>query len=297
MVFDVPRRYFRNLRGCIVAKPPCVIFTLCLACLAVALFCLGYYVNNHEVVDPEAEQDWNDFLTGLSNNQFCIDQDTEIGSGIGMTSLSNETQHRTGKYLSSSQNDVQHISIPLKIGITVTNKLHHLHGNITHLTTVLDSPMIADGNIKSNKVNLTFSLSEIWTTEKKCDGKGKCKLPQGFFHSCVTIAAPHEILPEWKPATCNLSSVVSMTTMRPLSRKEQRSKTSCKSGAIIYFKHPVDLELREKLSVDERAKANLHLQLTSYFLFILVITSIIYGMLKGKPVKLNKVTFESVGSH
>lgn len=56
MVFDAPRRYFRNLRGCIVTKPPCVIFTLCLACLAVALFCLGYYVNNHEVVDPEAEQ-------------------------------------------------------------------------------------------------------------------------------------------------------------------------------------------------------------------------------------------------
>lgn len=85
-------------------------------------------------------------MTGLSNNQFCIDQDTEIGSGIGTTILSNET-HRTDKYLSSSQNDVQHISIPLQIGITVRNKLHHLHGNITHLTTLLDPPMIAYGNL------------------------------------------------------------------------------------------------------------------------------------------------------
>ena len=37
---------------------------------------------------------------------------------------------------------------------------------------------------------------------------------------------------------------------------------------------------------------NLHLQVTSYFLFILVITSIIYGMLKGKPVKTKKVCKE-----
>lgn len=134
-------------------------------------------------------------MTGLSNNQFCIDQDTEIGSGIGATSLSNETRPRTGKYLSSSQNDVQHISILLKIGITVRNKLHHLHGNITHLTTLLDPPMTANGNLLmiaillslklifmllyiaflslgniKSKVNLTFSLSEIWTTGKYCTG-------------------------------------------------------------------------------------------------------------------------------
>ncbi len=38
-----------------------------------------------------------------------------------------------------------------------------------------------------------------------------------------------------------------MTTMKALARKSQHSK--CESGALIYFKHPVDLELREKLSV------------------------------------------------
>lgn len=295
MVFDVPRRYFRNLRGFIVAKPPCVIFTLCLACLAVTLFFLGYYVKNHELVDPEAETDWNDFLTGLSNIQFCIHQDTESGNSIGTTSLSNKTRPITDRYMSFSQKDVQHISVPLKIGVSVWNKMHHLHGNITHLTSLVDAPKIVNGNIES-KINLTVSLSEIWNTDKKCNDNGKCELPQGFFQSCVTIIAPREVLPEWKPATCNLSSVVSMTTMRALSVKKQRSKNSCKSGAIMYFKHPVDLELQEKLSVEQRAKANLHLQFTSYFLFVLVLTSIIYGMLKGKPIKPKKVTFESGSS-
>jgi hypothetical protein len=50
-----------------------------------------------------------------------------------------------------------------------------------------------------------------------------------------------------KPETCNSSSFSSMTTMKALTRKSQQSK--CESGAVIYFKHPVDLELREKLSV------------------------------------------------
>jgi hypothetical protein len=50
-----------------------------------------------------------------------------------------------------------------------------------------------------------------------------------------------------KPETCNSTLFSSMTTMKALTRKSQQSK--CESGAVIYFKHPVDLELREKLSV------------------------------------------------
>ena len=56
MLLDAPRRYCRNLTGFIISKPPCVVFTVCLCCLAIALFWLGYYVNNNEVVDPEAEK-------------------------------------------------------------------------------------------------------------------------------------------------------------------------------------------------------------------------------------------------
>lgn len=292
-MFDVPRRYLRNLRAFIVSKPPCVVFTLCLACLAVALFYLGYYVSNNEIVDPEAEKDWNDFLTGLSNIQFCIGKvQPETGNGIEKANPFNNTPSKPSEFTRFSPNDMQQISVPLKIGVNVWDKRHHLHGNITHLTALLDAPLFGYGTGNS-KMNLTFSLSEIWNTERKCIGKDECKLPQGFFQSCVTIMAPRQVLPEWKPATCNSSAVISMTAMTPLSRSKQEKL--CKSGAIIYFKHPIDLELREKLSVDERAKANLHLQLTSYFLFVLVISSVIYGMLKGKPVKSKKVTFESVG--
>ena len=50
-----------------------------------------------------------------------------------------------------------------------------------------------------------------------------------------------------KPETCNSTSFSSLTTMKALTRKTQHSK--CESGAVIYFKHPVDLEVREKLSV------------------------------------------------
>ena len=56
MLLETPRRYCRNLTAFIISKPPCVVFTICLCCLAIALFWLGYYVNNNEIVDPEAEK-------------------------------------------------------------------------------------------------------------------------------------------------------------------------------------------------------------------------------------------------
>ena len=284
MLLETPRRYCRNLTAFIISKPPCVVFTICLCCLAIALFWLGYYVKNNEIVDPEAEKDWNNFLTTLSNVQFCIDKvNPKTQQKIG-----NKTEMKPE--LLPLSGDLQQISIPLKIGVHVRDESHYLHGNITHLTTLMDAPFVGSGFLRQ-RMNLTFSLSEVWDTEKKCIKGNKCKLPEGYFQSCVTVLAPKELLPEWKPATCNSTLFSSMTTMKALTRKNQVSK--CESGAVIYFKHPVDLELREKLSVDERAKANLHLQVTSYFLFILVITSIIYGMLKGKPVKSKKVTFEN----
>ncbi|XP_028401020.1 transmembrane protein 248-like [Dendronephthya gigantea] len=296
MLLDLPRRYCRNLTAFIVSKPPCVVFTICLCCLAIALFWLGYYINNNDVVDPEAEKDWNDFLTSLSNVQFCIDKVNSKVNQHRPKSI-NDTKKRgqNSKYESpTSTYGLQLISIPLKIGVHVRNKDHFLHGNITHLTALMDAPTVGSGLFR-RKMNLTFSLSKVWDTEeRKCNKKNNlCKLPQGYFHSCVTILAPREALPEWKPETCNSTSFSSLTNMKALTKKSQHSK--CESGAVIYFKHPVDLEVREKLSVDERAKANLHLQVTSYFLFILVISSIIYGMLKGKPLKSKKVTFESNG--
>ena len=73
-------------------------------------------------------------------------------------------------------------------------------------------------------MNLTFSLSKVWDTgrkcviivyqcattanfnvmsfiffysDKKCIKGNKCKLPEGYFHSCVTVLAPRDVLPEW----------------------------------------------------------------------------------------------------
>ena len=44
--------------------------------------------------------------------------------------------------------DLQQISIPLKIGVHVRDEDHYLHGNITHLTTLMDAPFVGSGKIK-----------------------------------------------------------------------------------------------------------------------------------------------------
>lgn len=56
MLLDNSRRYCRNLAAFVASKPPCVIFITFLCCLAVALFCLGFYIKGRDIVDPEAEK-------------------------------------------------------------------------------------------------------------------------------------------------------------------------------------------------------------------------------------------------
>lgn len=56
MFLDNSRRYCRNLAAFVASKPPCVIFITFLCCLAVALFCLGFYIKGRDIVDPEAEK-------------------------------------------------------------------------------------------------------------------------------------------------------------------------------------------------------------------------------------------------
>ena len=47
---------FRNLVGFAVSRPPCAIFTVCLATFAVGLFSLGYYVQTHGIVSESSSK-------------------------------------------------------------------------------------------------------------------------------------------------------------------------------------------------------------------------------------------------
>jgi hypothetical protein len=50
--------------------------------------------------------------------------------------------------LPTLSSDLQQISIPLKIGVHVQDEDHYLHGNITHLTTLMDAPFVGSGKVK-----------------------------------------------------------------------------------------------------------------------------------------------------
>ena len=45
----------------------------------------------------------------------------------------------------TKSSNLQQISIPLKIGVHVQDEDHYLHGNITHLTTIMDAPFVGSG--------------------------------------------------------------------------------------------------------------------------------------------------------
>ena len=108
-------------------------------------------------------QDWNDFLTSLSNVQFCIDKlDTKLKSDV--SKFGNKTKPKLE--LPTVFNDLQQISIPLKIGIHMRRDDHYLHGNITHLTTEMDAPIVGSGKGKDLDKSVPYFIILLCLTTK-----------------------------------------------------------------------------------------------------------------------------------
>ena len=64
-------------------------------------------------------------------------------------------------------NDLQQISIPLKIGIHMRRDDHYLHGNITHLTTEMDAPIVGSGKGKDLDKSVPLLYHTTLSNNKK----------------------------------------------------------------------------------------------------------------------------------
>lgn len=64
--------YSHNLRSFVSAKPPLVIFLLCVLLFSVTTFCLAVYIQNNPHVKNTDVLDWNRLALELGELQFCL---------------------------------------------------------------------------------------------------------------------------------------------------------------------------------------------------------------------------------
>lgn len=293
-----------NLRGFMSSRPPTVTFMLSLGIFAVVLLTLAYIIKVNDLKNPD-EKDWNDFLSGFKNVQFCMVSDeadtsnaTEVNGHIGTqnikevlskvhSKIKGESVTEPSPVLSSSS-DVVLVSVPLWVLVKPTLDFVSKPHNVTHLSTNMTGRQIGlQGENADAQFNVTFTLPYPWNASL-CHSDTTCK--EIHIQTCVQLQAPLKLFPNSRrpndgkcETTKSTGGVENHFKMVSKRKSEVRPvDIVCNSMPALTVDHRSDPSLTIMLSLQDRSAINLHLMHTSYFLFVMVITLMCYGLVKGR---------------
>lgn len=279
----------KNLCGFAASRPPCFVFTVCLAAFAIGLFSLGYFVQMYgwfNDVNDTQNKKWHSFLDHLGSSEFCI-----FGN---QSFLANATFANSTNITGPTPAGFTTVTIPLlHLSIIPSRDFGGLVNNVTHVTAEMPATELGlTGSWGNFVVNMTLTLSQPWAMD--CQENKKCKIV--YVETCGSVTVPTNIVPEHllSRSTCNMStgdvSIVQMTNIEKHARTVYQEGQQCNNGIKAETSLPLDNQHSHTtgtMSMVDASAVNLRLQYSSYFLFVMVITCVLYGMIKGKPSKMN----------
>ncbi|XP_025090193.1 transmembrane protein 248-like [Pomacea canaliculata] len=299
-----------NLRGFFVSRPPLVIFMICLGSFAVALITFAYIIKIKDMPNPDVTEDWNTFLDGLQETEFCVVSYTEEAVGLSLPTqrpdqplinhLLNIHKTRaqdedpspvipvsapTTTVTPSTADQLVNITMRLDVKIYATYKLVNLTSfhNLTIINTSLRGHQIGlTGRRKNLEANVTLVLPSL-KQSSRCSHSNCYAL-----RSCVTFTAPPSFFPHTKRPRDDESCPreLDFGTDGHFHLEVVHGFHQCRNASPLILSHTYDPELTVMLSLQDRSLINLHLMHTSYFLFVMVITLFCYGLIKGHPAKV-----------
>lgn len=277
----------KNLFGFAASRPPCFVFTVCLAAFAIGLFSLGYFVQVYgwfnDAVDIQYKE-WHSLLDHLGSSEFCI-----FGN---QSFLQNSTIANTTNITGPTPAGFAAVIIPqIDLSIIPSDDFRGLVNNVTHVTAKMTAKELGlSGSWSSNfDVNVTLTLSKPWAMD--CQ-ENKCR--SVYIETCGSVVVPTNIIPQHllsrSPSSCNMSSdfnILEMNSIEKHATAINQMDKQCING----IKAETTVPLKEPhnptgtMSLVDASAVNLRLQYSSYFLFVMVITCVLYGMIKGRPGK------------
>ncbi|CAH3019635.1 unnamed protein product [Porites evermanni] len=281
----------KNLFGFAASRPPCFVFTVCLAAFAIGLFSLGYFVQVYgwfDDVNDIQNKEWHSFLNHLASSEFCI---------FGNQTLRNATFVNSTNMTAPTPAGFTTVTVPvLDLFFTPSKGFGGVVNNVTHITVETPATELGlTGPWGNFMVNMTLTLSQPWTMGRfPCtDQKDKVNKLLIFQCSSQSLPAKNSLSYCRSKSACNMSSedvsIVQMNNVKKHATTVHQDDQQCING----IKAETALPLNDHksptgtMSLADASAVNLRLQYSSYFLFVLVITCILYGMIKGRPGKQN----------
>lgn len=279
----------KNLFGFAVSRPPCVVFTVCLAAFAIGLFSLGYFVQMYGWfnTDDVQKKEWHSFLDHLGSSEFCM-----FGN---QTFLSNVTSVNTTNVTGPTPVGFTTVNVPLlHLSVFPSDDFTAVVNNVTHVTAEMPAAKLGLKGLQENfVVNITLFFRQPWFMD--CH-KNKCS--SMYLEACGSVTVPTDIVPAHllSKSTCNTTfvsniNIAQMVGIKKHARTVQQESKLCSTGIKVETSVPVNNQhtTTATMTLVDASAVNLRLQYSSYFLFVMVITCVLYGMIKGRPVKQNYV--------
>ncbi|XP_028680470.2 transmembrane protein 248 [Erpetoichthys calabaricus] len=256
----------RNLRSFLEHRPPFVIFLVCLLSLAGCFFSFSFYVQTHEVQNPDVNQDWNQLLSALSQLWFCVpaNRTDELMSPQEMKKTHGASpligKHASDREASSAAGSSRTLrNFSFVVSVHSERPSEELKPfNIW--TTVQGQKLGFKGLGATNSLNLTIAFP-WWPVPERDTSNGS------EAHACVTVTAPSSILPKINsPPKCHNQPTTELRYVVPSSEDIDQADPEL---ACHRFTHHPDPALTVMLSKDEKALAVQHLIVVSTFLLLL----------------------------
>ncbi|XP_028848139.1 transmembrane protein 248 isoform X2 [Denticeps clupeoides] len=213
-----------NFRRHLEQHPPVVIFFVCLLMLSATFSGLAFYIQTHDVKNPDVVLDWNQFLESVAGLQYCLPQNsTPI-----MTS-SEENGSSRGNGLNSVENsEILSLLVPLVIKDSMQQA-----SSFNFSTTVQGDQLGLRGSIRKEALNLTFFFyprpqdkhfaNTVAKNSLNPDTNSGTQIPAQQI--CLTLSVPAHILPRSPlPPSCPVIEDVSQDWLTPKAAALQTQK-------------------------------------------------------------------------
>lgn len=281
-----------NLKGFATSRPPIIVFIVCLGLVAIILMTLGFYIKDGELKTADITEDWNVFLESFSDVEFCI-QNGSFPASIPALSTPVTTAPLQASTASIPATDaLRNYSISMMLAIQPTPEFVSIPHNLTMVSGYISASELGLRGVGANeRISVAAQLPFNWNTSQ-CGTSSSLLKNCALVHiyTCVTFQASEHVFPlSRSPAVCeimNSTGVEYHAQMRGHHNPRSYSTRLCRAKPVIHINYKLDPTLTVLLTLSDRSLINLHLLHTSYFLFVMTITVLLYAMVRGRPMKL-----------
>lgn len=260
--------------------------------MALAFISYAYYIKFNDVYNPDANERYNEFLDNVTKLNLCTKLSNDswtMGKSHKPKSVNLTQILLKDKKANKATGEYQTISFQLSISVTISvapKRTDLFPRPITGFVSTFPASLLGTVGPNENKSVAIEMVPDAPVNLKCADSQKVCVVECSM---CASILAPDGVIPYAKQQTNQCSNkrdnstnaFIAWLDISSSSKTEtEHSVSECKSNILLKASHFKE-RLTVMLTLEKRSLVNMHLMHSSYFLFVIIITILLFGVITG----------------